>query len=651
MWMPALPPLGWVGLTNVVGDTDRGRVSSSSRFWFSRLLSGASLSAALLFSSTVPGEALETHAVDAGAEADASALPEGPQLGEPGIRATEVAPVVVALAADQPPATNNLDGDDAVVGGAPSGEASGWFVTSDGTVVAYGDGLWLGDMGHVQLNQPIVAMTGTPSGAGYWLVASDGGIFSFGDAQFHGSTGNLQLSRPIVDIATSVTGHGYWLVADDGGVFAFGDALYLGSMGDVHLNQPVVGISATESGAGYWLVAHDGGVFTFGDAPFHGSSGADPAAEPVVDIVVPTAGRGYWLVTEDGEVSAFGSAPNIAATLAVADGPVVGAVAHGTGLWLTRDPSRPTATIWQSGGLSTTVLEQAVRAIDAAGGIASVNHTGTVSVAAIHRRNFLIDAPTPGWQVPFTARAIDPKVSAAFVGGDVVGALERGEVVLSSTTAQLRGAHPGDVITFWGWDGSVQHRLIGAVVPDRRVASTEILFSIRDAASFGFSRPSSVWMASIDNPAQLEGEFGAIAATNAYVRWAHSSDPANPDSVLSTVRLKDILGEFEYRLAAGDSIEMEPAWVAANIAVREFPIIGRLRCNRAVFEDLTNALTQVETAGMAHLIDQRDSRRYGGCWVARRIRGSSGGAVSRHSWGLAVDINPSTNRWGTVPTM
>jgi hypothetical protein len=41
-------------------------------------------------------------------------------------------------------------------------------------------------------------MAASSGGAGYWLVASDGGIFSYGDAEFYGSTGSLQLNAPIV---------------------------------------------------------------------------------------------------------------------------------------------------------------------------------------------------------------------------------------------------------------------------------------------------------------------------------------------------------------------------------------------------------------------------------------------------------------------
>ncbi len=114
-----------------------------------------------------------------------------------------------------------------------------WLVASDGGVFNFGDAQFHGSTGSLRLNQPMVGMAfatnlgggshGPGDFAGYWLVAADGGIFSFGNAIFHGSTGNLQLNRPIVGMATSPDGQGYWLVASDGGVFAFGDAGFHGS--------------------------------------------------------------------------------------------------------------------------------------------------------------------------------------------------------------------------------------------------------------------------------------------------------------------------------------------------------------------------------------------------------------------------------------
>ncbi len=196
-----------------------------------------------------------------------------------------------------------------VIGGSEAcGTPGYWMVATDGGVFSFGGAAFEGSTGSFRLNRPIVGMTSTSDGFGYWLVASDGGVFTFGNAAFHGSTGSFRLNRPIVGMASTPDGDGYWLVASDGGIFTFGDAAFYGSTGAFRLNQPVVGMAPTPDGGGYWLVASDGGIFTFGDAAFYGSTGAIRLNRPVVGMKTTPDGQGYWLFAADGGVFAFGDA-------------------------------------------------------------------------------------------------------------------------------------------------------------------------------------------------------------------------------------------------------------------------------------------------------------------------------------------------------
>jgi len=205
--------------------------------------------------------------------------------------------------------TGNMRLNQPVINIAATGSGAGyWLLAKDGGVFSFGDAQFYGSMGATPLNAPVIAMTTTPSGRGYWLLASDGGIFSFGDAQFWGSTGAMRLNAPVVGMARTPSGNGYWLVASDGGIFSFGDAEFYGSTGGMTLNAPVISMAAAPNAAGYHLLAADGGIFTFGQIQFSGSLGSCPGRRSLSMAMTPSGG-GYWILTDDGRVTPFGDAP------------------------------------------------------------------------------------------------------------------------------------------------------------------------------------------------------------------------------------------------------------------------------------------------------------------------------------------------------
>lgn len=84
-------------------------------------------------------------------------------------------------------------------------------------------------------------------------------------------------------------------------------------------------------------------------------------------------------------------------------------------------------------------------------------------------------------------------------------------------------------------------------------------------------------------------------------------------------------------------IEIDPKWVADNI-VSEKVAGYLLQCHRLVFPILKEFLLTAKEKGWI--------KDYGGCWVPRHKTWNLKRGLSRHSWGVAIDVNVKDNPYG-----
>ena len=102
-------------------------------------------------------------------------------------------------------------------------------------------------------------------------------------------------------------------------------------------------------------------------------------------------------------------------------------------------------------------------------------------------------------------------------------------------------------------------------------------------------------------------------------------------------------GTFRYQWMSNGRLWIDPAFVRANIRTERVPVLGAVRCHRLMFPQLRGALQEVVDKGLASAIHPG---QYGGCFVPKGIEGSPG-AVSLHTWGIAIDLNVPENLRGT----
>jgi len=313
--------------------------------------------------------------------------------------------------------------------------------------------------------------------------------------------------------------------------------------------------------------------------------------------------------------------------------------------------------VFDVGDVDRAVVLAADRAAAAAGAVATPARTGSLGMRAITRNGSVVHAAPAGYLIPMVYTSIPRHSVGRVMGSDVSAALGPDEVVMNEMTAGITGAAAGDVIVMQSANGSAVPLTIAAVEPYEQIGGAELVFTYDVAVRLGATNDTRVIIYDLDRD-RIDAAIAAEGLDErANTKVARSWDAADPDSTLSTARTKLLLGEPVYRFEADGSISMHPDWMAGNLPPgRErlndtIPI--QARCHVEVVDDLKAALAEVATAGLAGAIDVADANTYGGCYAGARFSRVSGqiGFLSRHSYGMALDTNTTSDCAGCRPQM
>ncbi|MGH9050298.1 MAG: M15 family metallopeptidase [Acidimicrobiia bacterium] len=321
----------------------------------------------------------------------------------------------------------------------------------------------------------------------------------------------------------------------------------------------------------------------------------------------------------------------------------------------------PTLLVWTSGGMPAALTDEI-------GALPGVLRTTTVLgdlvdlVATTDANGGPVDAAPAGMRIPLDGFAVDPASYAPFAGTadrDAIARLQPGEALLGATSAGLRRLGPGGALEL----ANGSRVTVTGVVADESVGAAEVVVAASGAPAVGIDTPRFLLVAYSGERAALEAAVAGLVPGRP-VRFRAAGETRflrHADLVLPQSLVKERFGEFAYRPGADRFVMVDPGYEAANIVTAPVPILGPITCHRAVLPALEGALRELEQRGLASLIDPAG---YQGCFVASIIPGSGG--VSRHSWGIAVDVNVLPNpgglpsfadpqleevmeRWGFVP--
>jgi hypothetical protein len=215
--------------------------------------------------------------------------------------------------------------------------------------------------------------------------------------------------------------------------------------------------------------------------------------------------------------------------------------------------------------------------------------------------------------------------------------LRLGEVLLGQTAAEIRHLNKGATVQL----SSGAELTVAGIVSDALVGAGEIAVP---APALPELKPRYLLVRYRGGRAPLEKRIrGAVLGGSPLRIRGPGETPyfRHGDAVLAPVMVKKTFGEFSYRRSNSREFTQESGWAHDHIVTENVPLLGRVTCHRGILPALRGALTELRAQGLGWLIDRSS---FAGCYNPRLT--SSLDNVSRHAWGIALDINATTNRYG-----
>jgi hypothetical protein len=242
-----------------------------------------------------------------------------------------------------------------------------------------------------------------------------------------------------------------------------------------------------------------------------------------------------------------------------------------------------------------------------------------------------------------SVKTIESSVVEYFYDEEVAEVIKNNQIVISSLTAERYGLSLNDKINFVGINLEPTEISVGMILKDSELGWFEGIVNKELGYKLGIFRniQAIIWDSKINENHLIE-----LHKNIQYEKVKFTFRDRNPNKnwVLPNALVKEMFGDFQIKERDGTWITTEPSWREQNIQVKRVPILGNTRCHRLMWEPLEGALNQILEEGLASTLSVQDFKKSGGCYAPRRInRFDAGGSISRHAWGIAIDINTKSS--------
>ena len=314
-------------------------------------------------------------------------------------------------------------------------------------------------------------------------------------------------------------------------------------------------------------------------------------------------------------------------------------------------------TISQSGSLFYSVTNQIIESVKNLNSNVTFIGRANVGIESTTTLNEEVKVSTlENFLYSISVKTIDSKVTNMFYDTDTADVINSGMLVASSLTAERYQLEVGDVVNFVGLNNEKISIEVGKIIKDSTLGWFEVVVNKEVGYKLGIFRniQAIIWDSKIS-----ENFFIELHRNIEYrkVKFTYKKPSPNKNWVLPNALVKEMFGDFQIKERDGVWITTESEWREENIQNKRMPILGITRCHRLMWEPLEGALNQILEEGLEGYLSIEEWRSSGGCYAPRRIsRFDAGGSISRHAWGIAIDINTKSgyppriveifNSWG-----
>ena len=301
-------------------------------------------------------------------------------------------------------------------------------------------------------------------------------------------------------------------------------------------------------------------------------------------------------------------------------------------------------TISQSGSLFYSVTNEIIDSVNKLNSNVTFIGRANVGVESVVTLNNDVKLSTlENYLYNISLKTIESSTVDYFYNDEVSKVIKNNQLVVSSLTADRYNLSINDKINLIGMNNEPLEITVGMILKDSELGWFEGVVNKDIGYKLGIYRniQAIIWDKEIN-----ENHFVELYKNIKYEKVKYTFRESNPNKnwVLPTALVKEMFGDFQIKERDGTWITTEPSWREENIQAKKVPILGTTRCHRLMWEPLEGALNQILQEGLADTLSIKDFKKSGGCYAPRRInRFDAGGSISRHAWGIAIDINTKSS--------